>query len=160
MENIPTTAIILIAAVILAALLAAFGFRTWTQQQESGNEALAQNEAQNTQMLEAQYTQYDGEKVAGSRVLSAIKLAKDGNVAICVNNGIAEYSYIYDGLSSSATSFSVTGLTKKTTFSTDLANAKNPTSNYYISNSATYIGSIVRDPNTTQITGLIFATAP
>lgn len=156
MDHVPTTAIIIIAGIILAALLAAFAFTTWSNQQEAGNKALQQNDQQNTQMLEAKYTQYDGETVAGSRVLSAIKLAKDGDVAICVNNGVAEYSYIYDGLTSTATSFTVTGLTKKTTYSQDLANAKNATSQYYIAQSANFVGTVVRDPNTNQITGIIF----
>ena len=109
--------------------------------------------------IQNNYTQYDGETVAGSRVLSAIKLAKDADVAVCVNNGVSEYSYIFDGLSSSATSFSVTGLTRKTTFSEDMANAKNATSTYYIAPAANFIGKVVRDPNTNQITGLIFNPA-
>lgn len=88
MSETVSSAIKLVAGILIVALLVAFGFSTVQSQKTNGNKALNNIEKMNTTLDEADLTQYDGATLAGSQVVEAVKAIaqKDGVVAI-VNNG-------------------------------------------------------------------------
>ena len=87
MDNVPSSAILAIIAIVAACILGAFIFSTVNSQQDAGNRALSQTEQMNTALDESKYTVYDGATVTGSQVLSAIKTFKNGDVYVEVDNG-------------------------------------------------------------------------
>ena len=94
MDNVPSSAILAIVAIVAACLLGAFIFTTVQSQKESGNQAIAKTEAMNTSLDESTFTQYDGATVTGSQVLSAIKLMKTEGVVVVVDNGNGVSQYL------------------------------------------------------------------
>ncbi len=157
MENVPSTAIIAVVAIVLACLLAAWGFSVVTAQRQQGNKAVQNVEQMNAALDESKFTVYEGATVTGSQVIAAITTLKDQPVAIAVNNGKETKSYIYTGLSETAESYTLA--TKRTAkeFSDDMVKMQDATQqDYFITPSAQFIGAVVRDPNTQAITGVIF----
>ena len=81
MDNVPSSAILAIIAIVAACLLGALIFTTVQSQKEAGNQAVSKAEEMNAALDEADLTQYDGVQVSGSQVKSAIKLLKSSKVS-------------------------------------------------------------------------------
>lgn len=159
MDNVPSSAIMAIIAIVAACLIGAFIFTTVQSQKESGNAALTKVEGMNNQLDEADLTQYDGATVTGSQVKAAIKLLKDQQVSIKVVNGnnTVQYNYTCTGADGS-----VEKITENKTGS-DATNADSlltvPTSKNakgYITPSAQYTGAITRNTQTNVIVQITF----
>lgn len=152
MDNVPSSAILAIIAIVAACILGAFIFSTVNSQQDAGNRALSQTEQMNTALDESKYTVYDGATVTGSQVLSAIKTFKNGDIYIKVSNGSGDAFYIFR-------SDSVEAGNKQSDedYSTAVAAAKNKgNSETYITPSAQFQGKVARDDKNGAIVGLIF----
>lgn len=152
MDNVPSSAILAIIAIVAACILGAFIFSTVNSQQDAGNRALSQTEQMNTALDESKYTVYDGATVTGSQVLSAIKSFKGGDVYIQVNNGSGtETAYVLQDASAGAdnqTEEQYAEALKK-------AKDKKETSTY-ITPAAQFTGSVVRDEKNGAIIGIHF----
>ena len=172
MDNVPSSAIMAIIAIVAACLIGAFIFTTVQSQKESGNAALTKVEGMNNQLDEADLTQYDGATVTGSQVKAAIKLLKDQQVSIQVINGtnVVQYNYQY-GSNDTADSVAATKtaelkkIVKGTPGTSEIAATDGslytavPTSKNnigYITPSAQYVGTITRDANTNVICQITF----
>lgn len=154
MDNVPSSAILAIIAIVAACILGAFIFSTVNSQQDAGNRALSQTEQMNTALDESKYTVYDGATVTGSQVLSAIKTFKNGDVYIEVDNdgdgGNEPVLYILD---------SKTGgkRVSDTAYSDSVSAAKNKSNaDKYITPSAQFQGTVVRDSGNGAIIGITF----
>ena len=185
MDNVPSSAILAIVAIVAACILGAFIFTTVQSQKEAGNSAINKVDTMNSTLDESTYTQYDGATVTGSQVLAAIKLLKTNGVAIIVDNGNRSTEYLNTITSDPAGGNENTGtwktVTKGTidseadttgdhgegvaadgstaikTYSDLIAQAKNKTNaNAYITPSANFVGSIVRDSKNGSIIGVVF----
>lgn len=77
MDNVPSSAILAIVAIVLACLFAAFAFSAVQSQKTSGSNAMVKVEGMNTELDESDLTQYDGQILTGSQVIEAIKKLKD-----------------------------------------------------------------------------------
>ena len=77
MDNVPSSAILAIVAIVLACLFAAFAFSAVQSQKTSGSNAMVKVEGMNTELDESDLTQYDGQILTGSQVVEAIKKLKD-----------------------------------------------------------------------------------
>lgn len=77
MDNVPSSAILAIVAIVLACLFAAFAFSAVQSQKTSGSNAMVKVEGMNTELDESDLTQYDGQIFTGSQVVEAIKKLKD-----------------------------------------------------------------------------------
>ena len=182
MDNVPSSAILAIVAIVAACILGAFIFTTVQSQKEAGNSAINKVDTMNSTLDESTYTQYDGATVTGSQVLAAIKLLKTNGVAIVVDNGnyASQYLNTMSGGGTTATA-SWNSITKATidseadttgdhgegvaadgstaikTYSDLIAQAKNKTNaKAYITPSANFVGSIVRDSKNGSIIGVVF----
>ena len=172
MDNVPSSAIMAIIAIVAACLIGAFIFTTVQSQKESGNAALTKVEGMNNQLDEADLTQYDGATVTGSQVKAAIKLLKDQQVSIKVINKAGDdtgVQYNYTLNNTTLTKLIAKGQTAKTD-TTDSAIAEEsadntatfvtvPTSKNnpgYITPSAQFTGSIHRNEDTNVIDQITF----
>lgn len=180
MDNVPSSAILAIIAIVAACLLGAFIFTTVQSQKEAGNQAVSKAEEMNAALDEADLTQYDGVQVSGSQVKSAIKLLKSSKVSVVVINkgvtgytagskvtnsdtgtGIYEYNYTIDTSGDfTANGGSITSITASAKPSEDMTkHMNNKSSKDYISASGKYIGSIERDGTTGAIDRVVFTYA-
>lgn len=152
MDNVPSSAILAIIAIVAACILGAFIFSTVNSQQDAGNKALSQTEQMNTALDESKYTVYDGATVTGSQVLSAIKTFKGGDVYVQVDNGSGTKTpYVL----SAATA----GAAKQTDaeYADALKKAKDKSSTTtYITPAAQFIGQVDRDQQNGAIIGVTF----
>lgn len=166
MSETVSSAIKLVAGILIVALLVAFGFSTVQSQKTNGNKALNNIEKMNTTLDEADLTQYDGATLAGSQVVEAVKAIaqKDGVVAI-VNNGKMVEWY---GNSPAIGEVVKTKITESPNVSSDknkvipinstavkLISQKKYT-NTYITPSQSFIGTVHRDASTGAIIAVAF----
>lgn len=161
MENVPSTAIIAVVAIVLACLLAAWGFSVVTAQRQQGNKAVSNVEAMNAALDESKFTQYEGVTVTGSQVLAAITTLKEYPIAVTVDNGTGTTtSYIYTGgPDAGASTWDIASGTKMNNqdFSKAITEAQDATkTNTYITPSAQFIGGVVRNDKTNAITAVTF----
>ena len=180
MDNVPSSAILAIVAIVAACLLGAFIFTTVQSQKESGNQAIAKTEAMNTSLDESTFTQYDGATVTGSQVLSAIKLMKTEGVVVVVDNGSGVSQYLNTLTESTPTIPTTAGSALPTTgeignadnsgnlgtaadtkvkgdYSSMIKEAKNKSdAAMYITPSANYTGGIIRSASNGSIIGVTF----
>lgn len=152
MDNVPSSAILAIIAIVAACILGAFIFSTVNSQQDAGNRALSQTEQMNTALDESKYTVYDGATVTGSQVLSAIKTFKNGDVYVEVDNGSGTpIPYVLESATAGAKKQS------DEVYATALKNAKDKSSTTtYITPAAQFIGQVVRDDKNGAIIGITF----
>lgn len=152
MDNVPSSAILAIIAIVSACILGAFIFSTVNSQQDAGNRALSQTEQMNTALDESKYTVYDGATVTGSQVLSAIKTFKNGDVYVEVDNGSGtKTAYVLETAAAGAKKQS------DEAYATALKNAKDKSSTEtYITPAAQFIGQVVRDDKNGAIIGITF----
>ena len=176
MDNVPSSAILAIVAIVAACILGAFIFTTVQSQKEAGNSAINKVDTMNATLDESTYTQYDGATVTGSQVQAAIKLMKTNGVAVVVNNGNGAIEYLthLTGFAAGVTYAAADGKdtlaaadstgdngfgsgAAKTAYSNlmKLAKDKTKTANY-ITPSANFVGSIVRDSKNGSIIGVVF----
>lgn len=151
MDNVPSSAILAIIAIVAACILGAFIFSTVNQQQDAGNRALSQTEQMNTALDESKYTVYDGATVTGSQVLSAIKTFKNGDVYVEVNNGSGTETYVLSSNTAGAEADTEDAYAEKITAA---KNKKN--TDKYITPSAQFTGKVVRDSANGAIIGVSF----
>ena len=160
MDNVPSSAILAIIAIVASCMIGAFVFSVVTSQRQQGNKAMKTTEEMQVALDESKYTVYDGATVTGSQVLSAIQQFKDQPIAISVNNGSSTVAYIYTTAPDfSATTFDLGGATKMTSaqFSQALVAAQNPAASAtYITPSAQFVGIVIRNDATKAISGLAF----
>ncbi len=161
MENVPSTAIIAVVAIVLACLLAAWGFSVVTAQRQQGNKAVSNVEQMNAALDESKFTVYEGATVTGSQVLAAITTLKEYPISVTVNNGTGTTtSYIYSGgPTAGADTWDIASGTKMTNkeFSDAITKAQNATeTSTYITPSAQFIGGVVRNKDTNAITAVTF----
>lgn len=168
MDNVPSSAILAIIAIVAACLLGAFIFTTVQSQKEAGNKAVSKVESMNASLDEAQLTQYDQVDVTGSQVVSAIKMLADEHVSIVVENGnpatasdnavtttvtkdAAEVAYNYT-LGSDGTLTTVGDAERAEA----LKGAKNKSLPSYITPSSKYTGKVFRNAATGAINQVVF----
>lgn len=151
MDNVPSSAILAIIAIVAACILGAFIFSTVNSQQDAGNRALSQTEQMNTALDESKYTVYDGATVTGSQVLSAIKTFKGGDTYIQVNNGSGTEVYVLSAASAGAEADT------EDAYATKITAAKNKAeTGKYITPSAQFTGKVDRDASNGAIIGITF----
>ena len=151
MDNVPSSAILAIVAIVAACLLGAFIFTTVQSQKEAGNGAVTKTEQMNSSLDESTYTQYDGATVTGTQVLAAAKALKGTEIVIIVK--------VTDSVFDTFDEQDAKG------YSTTLASAKKKGSPNYITPSAKFTGSIQRNPDNGAIMSITFerqqaATSP
>ena len=119
MDNVPSSAILAIVAIVLACLFAAFAFTTIQSQKTAGANAMVKVEGMNTALDESDFTQFDGALLTGSQVLAAIQQYKDSEgVVFSVENKNAKVT-VYGNNAYGENTASVDG-TKFTTGTTTL----------------------------------------
>lgn len=152
MDNVPSSAILAIIAIVAACILGAFIFSTVNSQQDAGNRALSQTEQMNTALDESKYTVYDGATVTGSQVLSAIKTFKGGDVYVQVDNGSGtKTAYVLKEASAGADVMS------DTEYADAIKKAKDKKETaLYITPAAQFIGQVDRDEKNGAIIGVTF----
>ena len=139
-------AITFIGGCVIAVLLLTFAFFLWNNQRETGNQVVQETNKVNTALTESSYLVYDGMKVKGSRVLSAISVFSDDDIYINVDG----VSYNYDG------SNGTLGNPKDAaTKAADLKAAKTKGSSTYINPNSNFTGTVDRD-QTDAIVGITF----
>lgn len=152
MDNVPSSAILAIIAIVAACLLGAFIFTTVQSQKEAGNKAVGKVESMNASLDEAQLTQYDQTRVTGSQVLAAIKNLSEDEVSVKVINTASDsvnYNYACDGTALGAR-------VSDADRAAALGVAKDNSQKNYITPSANYDGAITRDANTGAIIMVTF----
>lgn len=77
MDNVPSSAVLAIVAIVLACIFAAFAFTTMQSEKSSGSNAVVKEENLNAQASEADLTDFDGKLFSGNQVLNALKTYKD-----------------------------------------------------------------------------------
>ncbi len=140
MNEVPSSAILAIVGIVMACAFGAFMFNTVQSQKTAGNQAMSKVEQMNAQLDEADITQYDGQVVTGSQVVSAMTMLKDRGIVLTVHNGKNEATYyINPDADASAQK------TDQDNWSKAMKNVKTRSSKYYITPSAQFQGSVVRD---------------
>lgn len=94
--------------------------------------------------IESVYTDYDGDIVKGTEVLSALSKFKNDTIFIAVDNGSGTTTYYYRDQNLAPTTNTIALAKQKT----DLT--------HYINASTDFLGAVVRDANTNAIIGITF----
>lgn len=94
--------------------------------------------------IESVYTDYDGDIVKGTEVLSAISKFQNDTIYIAVDNGSGTTTYYYRDQNLAPTTNTIANAKQKT----DLTR--------YINASTDFLGTVNRDPNTNAIIGITF----
>ncbi len=140
MNEVPSSAILAVIAIVTACALGAFLFNTVQSQKTAGNAAMSKVEQMNAQLDEAEITQYDGQVVTGSQVVSALTMLKERGIVLTIHNGKNEATY-YINPDADATAQK----TDQDNWSKAMKNVKTRSSKYYITPSAQFQGSVIRD---------------
>ena len=175
MDNVPSSAILAIVAIVLACLFAAFAFTTIQSQKTAGSNAMVKVEGMNTALDESDFTQFDGALLTGSQVLAAIQQYKDseGVVFSVKNKGDSATVYYYsNGLTSTTdadkktsvtipagASYAKTGTTTPTVLAvngTTLGEMQNKNDVHYITPSGKFRGTVSRNSATNAIDYVAF----
>lgn len=160
MEENTSRPLIIAGGLILAMLIIALAFTIYNSSKDTANDAMSQITNLSASMAESQYTQWEGQTVTGSQVVSIIKQFQNDTSGIMVDNngssatgGVTNY-----GLTLTMDSGSVVkGTLSNTASSATVADATNKTNaGTYITPSAQFFCTVVRDPNTEAIVGLYF----
>ncbi len=150
MSEATPTFIILVIAVILALLLGSIAFFVFNSNRENLNAATEKGNRMSTQMVESEWTQYEGTEITGSEVIAVIKHMKDYGTFVSVDNGNGEVNYTFTDGQSLQTEMT------STEFSEALAKAKKRGGSEYINPNTRFIGEVVRDDVTEGILGIKF----
>ncbi len=132
--------LIFIISMIVAVLIATFGFTVYQSLKTSGSNSLLKVEKMNAQMDESEFTQYDGEIVSGTQVISVISNFKDKGVVIRVFNGKQDMKFYINPDDSAEQQKSA-----QTDWAAAMKNIKTRSNKYYITASAQYQGRVSRD---------------
>ena len=95
MDNVPSSAILAIVAIVLACLFAAFAFSAVQSQKTSGSNAMVKVEGMNTELDESDLTQYDGQILTGSQVVEVIKKLKDTEGVVVSTTNSSKTTNVY-----------------------------------------------------------------
>lgn len=142
MEENTSRPLIIAAGLILAMLIIALAFGIYNTSKDTANDAVGQITNLSTTLSESEFTQWDGQTVTGSQVVSILKQFRNETVCIVVNNGNGAVAYIQNA--------TLTGA------GADISRATTRTDTAYISPSASFDCVINRDANTDAIIGLTF----
>lgn len=94
--------------------------------------------------IESTYTDYDGDTVTGTEVLSAISKFKNDTIFVAVDNGSGTLTYYWRDADLNANE-------------TTLSDAKSKSDlSKYITPSANFLGEVIRDDGTNAIKGITF----
>lgn len=143
-EDNSSGALKLAAGIIITCLLISLVFVIYNLASNTSESAMGKIEGMNSEMLESEYTKYEGNNISGTSVLNAIKTFKNDVICITVNNGNAVTEYIYDS-----------SLSTKITSPTHIDAGDKTQRQYYINPSSTFVGEVIRD-NTGGISGITF----
>lgn len=143
MEENTSRPLIIAAGIILAMLIIGLAFTIYTVSKDVADEGVNQIANLATTLNESEFTQWEGDTITGSQVVSIIKQFSNEVCCISVNNGSGVTEYIYKS-DLSAPASNVTVATDKTAPAT------------YITPSAQFYCTVIRDANTDAIIGLSF----
>lgn len=140
------------AAIILMLLVISAAFIMYRNNKENMNTATERTNQMTNEMEESEWTQYEGQQITGSEVISVIKHMKTMGTFVSVDNGNGEIFYIYTDASLGTEQTSAE-------FGEALHKAKTRGSAEYINPNTKFLGEIVRDDVTESILGLKFTKA-
>lgn len=150
MDDSPSKVVYIVIGLVLALLVAGFAFFVFRTVKSTGDDATKAVTGKMTAALESQYTAYEGTEVTGSEVINLINDTYAGQdeiyITVYTNADTAGKTYCYS-----------TALAKiaSATESTLVQNAKDKTKNEYITPTATFVGTVMRNANN-AIIGLEF----
>lgn len=146
MKNEDTNIMIrMLIGLVVLLLVAGFVFVVYRTGKAGASTQVDNVNKLNTTMSESRYTDYEGETITGSEVLSILKNYANDEVRLDV-----------DG-----TSFNYTDNTLTTKATTEAAKASRRDSGYYISPSARYDVTIERaDDGTNEVRAMVFTIVP
>ena len=150
-----------IFGVIFVLLLIALVAGIMIMSTRKGNEATAQAEKDLETMSETRYTKYDGQKITGSQVLSAIQMLNNDKICVIVNVSPDTTANIAALTAAGAgTNYIYTDASLTTPQGTNEAtlehNAQNPADATYINPSSNFYGKVFRSDTTGVITTVYF----
>ena len=135
----------ILVAVLIFLLVAGVVFVVYRTGKAGVSTQVANVEKMNTTMAESRYTDYEGEIITGSEVLTILRNYKNDEIRLEV-----------DG-----TSFNYTDNSLTTASTNDASKAARRDSGYYISSSAKYEVTIERaDDGTNEIRAMVFTIVP
>lgn len=142
MEENTSRPLIIAAGIILAMLIIGLAFTIYTVSKDVADEGVNQIANLATTLNESEFTQWEGDTITGSQVVSIIKQFNNEVVCIQVANGNNTTEYIYNS-TLTATANDVTVATTRSSAS-------------YITPSAQFYCTVIRDAKTDAIIGLNF----
>ena len=156
MEENTSRPLIIAAGIILAMLIIALAFTIYNVSKDTTDDAVGQISNLNTTLSESEFTQWEGDTVTGAQVVSIIKQFQNETCGIIVENGSGtEANYGGNALASGFTT-TVGTLTTGNAPNT-VADATNKAqSTTYITPSAQFYCTVIRDSSTEAIVGLYF----
>lgn len=160
MDNVPSSAIMAVIAIIVACALGTFVFASMQSEKEAGNLVTNKVEGVNSSISETDLSKYDGLTVTGADVRSAIKLFKGQSLAIYVEDH-GYYNYI---ISSSNDSNRIIEIVDGTAENGEAGSgdgmytsvSSNKSDKSYIGPTEHYVGDVVRDSDNGEAIELRF----
>lgn len=158
MEENTSRPLIIAAGLILAMLIIALAFGIYNTSKDTANDAVSQITNLSTTLAESEFTQWEGQTVTGSQVVSLIKQFQTDTCAVVVDNngavagGVTNYGYV---LTSGFTTTTGTLTNARSTSTVAMATDKT-NSGAYVTPSASFTCTVIRDANTEAIVGLYF----
>lgn len=153
MKDMPlSTILILIASVVIALLIIAFGFNTWRTSKATGDKVQGEITNMGVMVDEEQFTNIEGKTVSGNEVVSDIRSWK--NNALCVKVVTkTQASGTYYNFKNYNASSGLQSNQKRTTQenSTLISDATNSLKPNYINPNGQFLTEVVRDNNQTII---------
>ena len=149
MSEPSSTAVGILAGIVLMLLVISGAFIAYRNSKEGMSAANEKVSNMTNDMIESEWTQYEGQEILGSEVLSVIKHYKGNGTFVSVDNGNGEVFYLYTDASLG------TEMTSPE-FAEALAKAKKRGGPEYINPNTRFVGEIVRDDVTESILGLKF----
>lgn len=145
----------IVIGLIVLLLVAGIVFVVYRTGKHGVNNSLKQVDQLNTSLNESRYTDYEGQIVMGSQVISLLSNYKNDTIGITVNG----FSYNYNSPSDAA------GLADSNKIASDTNNqnigkAQKRGESNYISPSAEYTCTIIRDSSNNEIVRMDFTPAP
>lgn len=143
MNNVPSSAILTIAAIAAVAGVIGLGFLFMRSRTNANIEAGRKVSNVNNTVENDQYEQYDGAVVKGSDVLAVLDYFQGSDVSIAVNDSssgtMRQYNMDYNNTTGVSEALNRT--------SSDYKEVRDTSSSYYIAPDALFSGEVIRDQN-------------
>ena len=159
MDNVPSSAVLLTISIVVTCVIASFGFLMYQSTNSVTGTVVNSHQKVEGKLENTIFTKYDGITLRGSGVIRAIKLLRDDDVAVLVENMNAAgnatdtyYSYIYNAKDSEtggdvtkSTTYAENTDSKDSSFTEDYEKAKFSSKNAsnYIPQDQQYIGKVI-----------------